>query len=222
MTDKQIPDIGLVRDDERALTSSKDQTSTPKAPGKIKHGAVEITLHSIHAFELYRGRPGTSTQHAVVGLKGFARALDRITDREHIDRIEDALLDAQERIQQIKQQIDKAFARNHLRTKEESVSKNPTVIVVTLHTRQAHRGAQLLSEYDEQIIRCLSLYKLGVHGRHEHNAMVRSLTQTVRKAFTSPVFTQAAVINAKETTAAETSDNQSTSPAEPASTPAQN
>ena len=128
------------------------------------------------------GRPGSSTQHAVIGLKSFARAMDRITDRAHADRIEDALLDAQERIQQIKQQIDKAFARNHLRPKEKGVSKKPTVLEVTLHTRQAHRAAQLLSEFDEQITRCLSLYKLGVHGRHEHNAMVRSLTHTVSQS----------------------------------------
>lgn len=217
MNDNLNPDTEPQEADEPAPTTDNNQPSIPKSPGKIKHGPISLTLHSTHAFDLFNGRRGTSTQHAVIGLKSFSRALDRITDRAHHDRIEDELLDAQERIKQIKLQIDKAFDRNYLQSAEEGVSQNPSVIEVTLHTRLAHRGAQLLSEYDEAVTRCLSLYKLGVHSRHEHQAMVRALSQIVRKAYSSPIYTQAAVIAAKIPSSAENEAAQPSSTADAAS-----
>ena len=220
MNDKLNPDTEPLSVDNLDPTTDKIQPSTPKSPGKIKHGPVSITLHSTHAFYLFNGRRGNPNQHAVIGLKAFSRALERISDRVHLDRIEDALLDAQERIEQLKLQIDKTFSRNHLQPAEKGVSRNPSVIEVKLHTRLAHRGAQLLSEYDQAITRCINLYKLGVHDRHQHATMVRSLSQIVRKAYTSPVFTQSAVIAAQASASEETDDSQPSSPIEAAS-PAQ-
>ena len=143
----------------------------------------------------------------MIGLKTFARALDRMTDPDHFDRVEDELVDAQERIRQLNQQITRAFEEgNHLQSEEKGVSLQPTVIERTFHHRLAHRAAQLLSEYDAAITRCIMLYKLGVHDRHQHKTMVRSISQVVRKAYQAPVFTQKAVIDAKSSSSAEEND----------------
>ena len=186
----------------------------PKSPGRISHGPITIILHSRHAFDLYHGRPGSSKHHAVIGLKTFARALDLITAPDHFDRVEDELVDAQERIRQLNQQITRAFEGNHLLSEEKGVSLQPTVIERTFHHRLAHRGAQLLSEYDAAITRCITLYKLGVHDRHQHKTMVRSLSQVVRKAYQAPAFTQQAVIDAKSSSSAEENDIKPSSPTE--------
>ena len=191
---------------ESGPKADNTSSSAPKSPGRISHGAVTITLHSRHGYDLYHGRPGSSKQHAVIGLKTFARALDRMTDPDHFDRVEDELLDAQERIRQLNRQIDKAFEGNHLQSAQEGESLQPTVIERSFYNRLAHRGAQLLSEYDHAITRCLTLYSLGVHDRHQHKTMVRSLSQVVRKAYQAPVFTQQAVIDAKSSSSAEEND----------------
>ena len=190
------------------LDPKTDDTSpaAPKSPGRISHGPITITLHSRHAYDLYQGRPGSSKHHAVIGLKTFARALDRMTDPDHFDRVEDELVDAQERIRQLNQQITRAFEGNHLQSEEKGVSLQPTVIERTFHHRLAHRAAQLLSEYDAAITRCIMLYKLGIHDRHQHKTMVRSISQVVRKAYQAPVFTQKAVIDAKSSSSAEEND----------------
>ena len=194
-----------------SMTAKENTTLTPASgPGKINHGEIVITLHTTHGFSMYRGRKGKTTQHGIIGFRQFNTALNKINDTEHLDRIEDVLIDVQERIQQIKEQLNKAFDRNHLQTATKPASTQPVELHTTLRKRLARRGAQLLVEYDLAVMQSLGLYGLGVFSRHEHHSITNALSRNIRKAYASPIYTLPEVVSAADSS--EPSDDQQADP----------
>ena len=192
-----------------------------KPPGKIQSEPITIILHSTQAYNLYIGRPRTPERRGFIGLEQFSRAVARIADHDHQDRVEEALEDGEERIRQIKAQINKSFARNHLAGPTTAASDSPAEIEVKLSNRLAHRGAQLLTEYDSAVRRCIILYKLGVHNRKEHGKMIHTLSKIVRRAYFSPFFTMTEVVAGQKSVSAATGEDTTPPPSPGQSTAAQ-
>ncbi len=195
--------------------------SAQKPPGKIKNEPITITLHSTQAYNLYIGRPRTSDRRGFIGLEQFSHAVAGIADHDRQDRIEEALEDAQERISQIKAQINKSFAHNHLAGPTTAVSESPAEIKVKLSNRLAHRGAQLLMEYDSAVRRCIILYKLSVHNSKEHGKMIHTLSKIVRRAYFSPYLTLPEIVDGQKSVSAATGEDTTSPPAPGESSAAQ-
>ena len=195
--------------------------SAQKPPGKIKNEPITITLHSTQAYNHYIGRPTTSDRRGFMGLKQFSRAIAGIADHDHQRRVEEALEDCQERISQIKAQINKSFAHNHLGGPTTAASDSPAEIEVKLSNRLAHRGAQLLTEYDSAVRRCIILYKLGVYNSKEYREMIRALSKIVRRAYFSPFFTLTEILAGQKSVSATPGEDTTPPPVPGQSTAAQ-
>ena len=110
-----------------------------------------------------------------------------IRDPEAIEKIDDQLRDAAERLTQMKRQVDKDGEANHLDVSDQR-SDRPQKMTLAFRTPTANRGAQLLGQYDDVIIEIHKNFMVGIYDRREFRARVKLVGRYVRGAYESIIL----------------------------------
>ena len=140
-------------------------------------------LHTHQAVHLFHGRRAKKNWSSIIGLVGFGQLCDVIRDLEVIEKIDDQLRDAAERLSRMKCQVDKDGEANHLEVGDHR-SDRPQKVTLAFRTPTA-RGAQLLGQYDDVIKEIHKIHMLGIYDRREYRARVKLTGRYVRGAYES-------------------------------------
>ena len=164
-------------------SGQRPPTALDGTPGKLT-SELSLRLHTHQATHLFHGRRAKKNRSSIIGLIGFGRLCDVIRDPDAVEKIEDQLRDAAERLTQMKRQVDKDGEANHLDVSDHQ-SARPQKMTLAFRTPTANRGAQLLGQYDDVIIEIHKNLMLGIYDRREFRARVKLAGRYVRGAYES-------------------------------------
>ena len=163
----------IEKTEEPAKTNSgqRPPPALDGTPGKLT-SELSLRLHTHQATHLFHGRRAKKNRSSIIGLVGFGRLCDVIRDLDAIEKIDDQLRDAAERLTQMKHQVDKNGEAIHLDVSDHR-SDWPQKVSLAFRTPTANRGAQLLGQYDDVIIESHKNFMLGIYNRREFRARVK-------------------------------------------------
>ena len=177
-------------DEQHHSVEPNDQTE----PGPLR-GQVWLTLQTRQAQLLVRGRKGTSNQHAIIGLVGFADRLRLIWQAARDDdpyadwwliKIHEGIAAAISLIQQQQQSLNDLLQQTAAFEIIPAVSEKPFRMPLQFANPYAYQGAKLLSDYDRLVCTALTAQHVGLLDRESYLEELNPCAHKIRSLFNLP------------------------------------
>ena len=170
------------------------QTRQTEKPGALL-GQVWLTVQTIQAQQLIRGRDGTLDKPAIIGLIGFADRMRLIwqaarNDDPYADwwliKVHDAIemnVDYVRNWQREMQNLLHEMAAMDITIAE---SSRPYRVPLQFANPYAYQAALLLSEYDALVRMVLTVHHVGLLEDEGRNGLIKSCARKIRAIFVIP------------------------------------
>jgi len=170
------------------------RTDHVESPGPL-HGQVWLTVQTLQARRLVRGRSGSSGKPRIPGLMAFADRLRIIWQAARDDdpyadwwliKIHDAIEAKGKRLQTIRSVLDERLARLEAIEVSIALSERPYRLPLRFTNPYAYRAAQLLATYDGLVCTALTANHVGALAHRAADAFIRQGAGVIRGLFALP------------------------------------
>ncbi|KPA90085.1 integrating conjugative element protein, PFL_4669 family [Pseudomonas asplenii] len=158
--------------------------------------AMELTLHTFHAVQIWQGRAASEEKTAIIGFGGFLGAIRNVTrGAEQGDPYADLwMLRIQEKLQRCKAEL--ALIQDNLEllmrafpdaiSAEENFSIRPVRLPIVITTQFGYLAMYLLITYDNIVRRLLHAYHVALIDRREMESRIHAGGRLLRGLFGFP------------------------------------
>jgi len=163
-------------------------------PGPLR-GQVWLTLQTVQARRLVRGRSGSAGKPPIFGLTTFADRLRVIWQAARDDdpyadwwliKIHEALESKEKRLRSIRQMVDERLAQMDAIEVAVATSERPFRTPLRFANPYAYRAAHLLANYDAEVCAALTAHHVGVLAHRTCVDLIRQGSHEIRGLFSLP------------------------------------
>lgn len=171
-----------------------ERSSLPEKPGALR-GQVWLTIQTIHAQRLFRGRAASKEKPTIVGLVGFANRLRVIwqgarNDDPYADwwliKIHEGIENAGDYIRNSHVDLEKQLEHMNALEINVAASQRPYRVPLQFATPYAYRGAKLLADFDKLVCLALTARHIGLLGSKDSEDILKTSARKVRAIFMVP------------------------------------
>ena len=163
-------------------------------PGAL-HGQVWLTIQTIPAQQLIRGREGSPDKPAIIGLIGFADRMRLIwqaarNDDPYADwwliKVHEAIERNVDYVRHWQREMHNLLEQMTAMDITVAESSRPTRIPLQFANPYAYQAALLLSEYDALVRTVLTVHHVGLLESEGRNGLIKSCARKIRALFLIP------------------------------------